>query len=406
MELDTDFARRLFPAPCWKTAFFENAGGSYVPRSVIDRTVAYMTECQVQPHWPFASSRLATERIAAGHTLMAAMLNAEEDEITISQSTRGNFYVLANALRPLMSPGDEIIVTNLDHESNIGFWRRLADVGVVVKEWRVNKETAELEIAGLERLLTDRTRLVCVVQCSNITGAINDIPRIAKIVHDAGAWICVDGVAYAAHRLIDVKAWDVDFYAVSLYKLFGPHISVLYCKRERLDEAVNQNTPFRGDRRRKLNPGDPSHELTPAIVGIGDYFDALYRHHFKQPENDFRARLAALFRLIARHEQGLAARFVDYIGNEPAIHLVGPLTADPARRAPTFSFTVKGRRSAEIPPILAAENIAIASGNFGVFRLIPAVGIDRDDGVVRASMAHYNTLDEVDRLIAGFGRVV
>lgn len=401
VNLDADFARRQFPAPCWDVAYLENAGGSYAPQSVIDRVVSFMTETQVQPCWPFPSSIRAGARMEEGQRAMAALVNADPDEVTIGQSTRGNVYILAQAIRPLLKPGDEIVVTNLDHEANVGPWRRLAEGGIVVKEWRVDPETAELRVEGLEKLLTDRTRLVCFVHCSNITGAVHDAARIVKMAHDAGAWACVDGVAFAAHRPTDVKALDADFYLLSFYKLFGPHISMLYGKRERLEAVANQNFFFRGDIRRKLNPGDPSFELTPALTGIADYFDALYLHHFPQPRNDLRSRAEAVFGLIARHEEALAARFLDYARSEKRITLLGPATPDPACRAPTFSFRVAGRKSSEFPPALAARGVAIASGGFGVYRLMRALGLDYEDGVVRASMVHYNTPEEVDRLVAG-----
>ena len=408
MDLDLDFVRRRFPKPCWDWAFFENAGGSYVPQSVIDRTVAFMSECQVQPHASFAPSAMATERIEAGHRVAAEMIHASPDEVVMGRSTTGNVYVLAQALRPLFKAGDELIVTNLDHEANVGAWRRLAEFGVTIKEWKVDPETATLEVEALQALLTDRTRLVCFAHCSNITGAFNDVARIAEVAHEAGAWVCVDGVAYVAHRPVDVKALDVDFYLFSLYKLYGPHIAALYGKRQRLLEARGQNHFFIGEDEitDKLNPGSRSYESTAAVQGLGDYFDALHKHHFKTAKNSFRARVEDTYGPIVRHEEALASRFVDFLCSKPGVRLIGPATADPARRAPTFAFTVKGRRSAEIPPAAEAKKIAIRNGNFWAWRLLDALGIDQRDGVVRVSMVHYNTTEEVDRLIQALDPVL
>ena len=206
-DLDLDFVRGQFPAiDNW--AYFENAGGSMVPRAVLDRIHDHMTKSRVQPGTGDAYP--ASGRAAASHELaktsMAAMINAEPEEIIVGGSTTINFYVLANALKPWFAPGDEIIVTNLDHEANSGAWRRLAETGVVVREWSVNTETCELEIEALEALLNGRTRLVCFTQCSNITGAVHDVAAIVKRIHAAGALACVDAVAYAPHGQLDMKA--------------------------------------------------------------------------------------------------------------------------------------------------------------------------------------------------------
>ncbi|MDX1515047.1 MAG: aminotransferase class V-fold PLP-dependent enzyme, partial [Gammaproteobacteria bacterium] len=248
---------------------------------------------------------------------------------------------------------------------------------------------------------TERTRLVCVSQCSNITGSINDIAEITRRVHDAGALICVDAVAYAPHRRLDVKALDVDFYAMSLYKLYGPHVSLLYGKRELLLEARGQHHFFisEQDTSLKLNPGGPNHEFTASLSGIIDYFDALHAHHFPGSNADLRQRLADIFDLIEFHEERLAGRFVDFLKAKPSVRIAGRATAGGARRVPTFSFVVDGRDSAEFPRQLARHHVGIRSGHFYAKRLIDALGFDKCSGVVRASMVHYNTTDEVDRLI-------
>ena len=406
MDLEVDFARGQFPDQCWEWAFFENAGGSYVPEAVIDRMTDFLTETYVQPNQAFEPSIRATERIAAGHRFVARLINADEDEIVMGQSTRSHLYVLARALRSLFRPGDEIIVTNLDHEGNVGWWRRYAEDGVVIKEWGVEPETASLRIEDLEDLLTERTRLVAVNHCSNVTGGISDIARIARMAHAVGAMVCVDGVAFAAHRAIDVKALDVDFYALSLYKFYGPHAAVLYAKRERIQEVENQSFFFRDDVPSRINPGGPNYEQTAAFVGVGDYFDALYHRHFPTPENDPHARARAVFGLFADQEERLATRFLDFLNAKTGVRLVGPNTVDARLRAPTFSFLVDGRRSAELQPLLARDKIAIKNGNYGNYRSMEALGIDVEDGTVRVSMLHYNTLAEVDRLIEALDRAI
>jgi cysteine desulfurase family protein (TIGR01976 family) len=404
--LDLDFVRGLYPSGCWDWAFFENAGGSYVPDSVVNRVTEYMRETQVQPGGSYPASATAATRIADGQRLMAEMIGAAADEVIIGPSTTMNVYVLARALGRMFRPGDEIIVTNLDHEANIGAWRGLADDGMVIREWPVNAETGNLEIETLDGLLGDRTRLVCFSHCSNIVGRINDARAITQRAHDAGALVAIDGVAYAPHRALDVKALDADFYMLSLYKLFGPHVSLLYAKREHLQRAPGQNHFFLNDRiPLKLNPGGPNHEFTAALVGIADYFEALAVHHLDQPPNTFKARADAVFALMTDHEITLAARFAEFLSSKSKVRLLGPDIGDSKARTPTFSFTVEGFPAAEIPPLLEPGKVAIGCGNFYAPRLLKALGVN-DDSTLRVSMAHYNTMDEVDRLIEGLDRAI
>lgn len=406
---DVAFARRQFPTGLWDWAMFENAGGAFVPESVIQRMTDYMRQCQVQPGAPYPASTLAAERMAEGHRLMAALIGAAPEEVVIAASTSINIYVLAHALRPLWADGDEVIVTNLNHEANSSPWRRLADSGIRVMEWPVHPDTGVLEIDLLDDLLSERTRLVAFPHVSNITGDINDVAAITKKVHDAGAMVCVDGVAHAPHRFTDVKAWDVDFYAFSFYKVFGPHMGCLYGKRERLLEARGQYHDFFDEDAipAKLNPAGPQHEMIASLAGIADYFDALAAHHLNEAPNDFTGRARAMFDLIAAHEERLAAPFVDFATTNDRVRLLGRQTAVADQRAPTFSFTVDGMRSNEIETRLRDDRIAVRHGHFYVKRLITAVGIDdMDDGVVRASMAHTNTEEEVHRLVAALERVI
>ena len=405
-EFDADFARGLFPPALWRWAFFENAGGSYVPNSVVERLSAYMTESQVQPGASYPASDLAARRMAEGHRNMAAMIGAEGDEVTVAASTSINVYVLSHALRPLWADGDRVIVSVQNHEANSGPWRRLADTGIEVVEWPVDRETGAL--GDLKALLNDRTRLVAFPHVSNILGAVNDVAAITALVHDAGALVCVDGVAFAPHRAIDVKAWDVDFYLFSFYKVFGPHMGCLYGKKELLRRAKGQAHYFIGEDKtaRKLNPAGPQHEMIASLAGIADYLEALAAHHLDQPPNDFHGRVKAVMALAMAYEETLARRFADFAAAKPGLRLIGPESGGAEVRAPTFSFIIDGMPSVEIPPRLLTDRLAVSNGHFYAKRLVEAVGIgDADDGVVRASMAHYNTVEEVDRLIAALDRI-
>jgi len=398
--LDVDFVRDQFPG-LGDWAFCENAGGTMVPNQVIDRVRAYMTETQVQPGGAFPASARAAEKMAESQRLMAAMINADADEIVIGPSTTMNVYVLSHAIRPWLQPGDEVVVTNLDHEANNGAWRRLEEIGVVIREWQIDPETAELEPDALARLLNARTRLVCFTHCSNITGGIHDVAALVRMIHDAGALACVDAVAYAPHRALDVRALDVDFYLCSLYKLYGPHVAMLYGKREHLLRAQPQNHYFIGDENLplKLNPGGPNHEFWASLSGIAAYFDDLHAHHFPGSNTDLHGRFAACFGLVAAHEGRLAARFMDFLAARADIRVIGRATGDPARRVPTFSFVVEGRDAGEIAAEAGKRGVGIGAGDFYAARVIDALGLRERGGVVRVSMVHYNTEAEVDRVI-------
>lgn len=405
--LDLDFVRRRFPDAAWRWAFFDNAGGSFVPQSVIDRVTAYMTENQVQPGSPAAPSQLAAERMVAGECLMAEMIGADADEVMIGPSTTANVFFLSRALKPLFGTGDEIVVTSLDHEANNGAWRRLANDGIVIREWTVDPETGVLDPAALDALLSDRTRLVCFPHCSNVTGAIHDAKAIVTKAHAAGALTCVDGVAYAPHRALDVKALGADIYLFSLYKTFGPHLGLMYAKRPIFERASGVNHFFLdGKIPLKLNPGGPNHELTAGLVGIADYIDAVHAHHFPEAQTnlDLNGRAAKVFSLFHPHEVAIGRRFLDWANGRDDIRLIGPAIMDV--RAPTFSFVVKGRKSSDLPAKVAADGVAISNGSFYAWRLMQALELDPSDGVVRASMLHYNTLEEVDRLTAALDKAL
>jgi len=399
--LDLDFVRSYFPALNDSWAFMENAGGSLVPHTVIDRVKDYMTECQVQPGEGSEIAREATRRMAEGQRVVAAILNAEPEEVVVGPSTTRNVIALAAGVRGWFKPGDELIVTNLDHEANNGHWRRLEEFGITVREWQVNPKTAELELPTLQAMLSDKTRLVCFSHCSNVVGGPNPVKEIAAAVHAVGGLVCVDGVAYAPHGSVDVKDLDVDFYLFSLYKTYGPHLGVMYGKKELLRKAKGQYFFFHGEDNLtlKMNPGAPNHELTAGCVGIGQYFEALAAHHLEEPANDLHGRIRQVYKLFAAHEENLSKRFLDYVASNPRIRLIGRTTSDHDQRAPTFSFTIEGKRSQDVMRILDAAGIAANAGDFYAPRVLKAMGIDPQDGAVRCSFVHYNTAAEVDRLI-------
>ena len=409
-KLDIDYVRGQFPAfkdpLSSKWSFFENAGGSYVPSNVIERLNHFMTSTKVQPYAEFDTSAIAGENMDKATNYFAEMINAENDEIIISGSTTMNMYVLSNAMKSLLKPGDEVIVTNQDHEANVGAWRRLADHGMVIKEWQINSETAELEINDLKALLSEKTKIVAVTHCSNIVGSINDLKSIAKLVHEYDAYIVGDGVSYAPHGFPDVKDLGVDFYAFSLYKTYGPHLGLLYGKKEILNQLPNQNHEFlEGDVPYTLNPGGPNHEELSCLVGVYEYFINLFEHHFPGESLSVREKIHKVNKLIANHEKEIANPLLEYLNSRSDIKLIGKTKISNKDRAPTIAFTMDNKSSKDLSSELVKHGIATRNDNFYAWRCLLALGIDVDDGVVRTSMVHYNSHDDVEKLINALKKI-
>ena len=390
-KLDIDYVREQFPAfedpLSSKWSFFENAGGSYVPSNVIERLNHFMTSTKVQPYAEFDTSAIAGDNMDKATNSFAEMINAGNDEIIIGGSTTMNMYVLSNAIKSLLKPGDEVIVTNQDHEANVGAWRRLADHGMVIKEWQINSDTAELEIDELKELLSEKTKIVAVTHCSNIVGSINDLKSIAKLVHQYDAYIVGDGVSYAPHGFPDVKDLDVDFYAFSLYKTYGPHLGLLYGKKEILNQLPNQNHEFlEGDVPYTLNPGGPNHEELSCLVGVYEYFINLFEHHFPGENPSIREKITKVNELIADHEKEIANPLLDYLSSRSDIRLIGRNKIINKDRAPTIAFTMNNKSSKDLSSELVKHGIATRNDNFYAWRCLNYLGIDHDDGVVRLSL--------------------
>ena len=404
ISLDINYVKEQFPAfkdpLSSKWTFLENAGGSYVPYNVISHLNKFMTSTKVQPYANFDISKIAGKNMDRATELFAEMINADKDEIIIGGSTTINMYVLSNAMKHFIKPGDEVIVTNQDHEANIGAWRKLEEYGAIIKEWGIDPLTAELEIENLKKLLSKRTKIVAVTHCSNIVGSVNNLKKIAELVHENNAYIIGDGVSYAPHGFPNVKDLDVDFYTFSLYKTYGPHLGLLYGKKEILSKLPNQNHEFlEGDIPYTLNPGGPNHEELSCLIGIYEYFNNLYNHHFPSEAVKLREKIEKVNQLISKHEEKIGNLFLEFINSHKDLRLIGKNKIYNQNRAPTFSFTSKKQSSKFLSNQLVKNGIATKNDNFYAWRCLKALGIDTEDGVVRTSMVHYNTEEDVNKLI-------
>jgi cysteine desulfurase family protein (TIGR01976 family) len=400
-QLDLAFVRAQFPAfsePSLKDwAFFENAGGSYACGPVIERLTRFYRETKVQPYGPYPASRRAGAEMDEARARLAGYLNVATEEVHFGPSSSQNSYVLAQAFRGMLKPGDEIVVTNQDHEANSGAWRRLADSGIVVREWTVDPESGRLDSAGLDRLLSAKTRLVAFPHCSNIVGHLNPVAEICAKARAAGAVTCVDGVSYAPHGLPDVQALGADIYLFSLYKTYGPHQGLMVVKRDLAERLPNQAHFFNAASiLKKLTPAGPDHAQIAASAGIADYFDALHAHHFTD-EAVPAERGCRVHDLMRGQEKALMAPLLDWLRQRNDIRLLGP--SDPAERAPTIALHPKNKPAEAVLEGLTARGIAAGAGNFYAYRLVEALGIAPETGVLRLSFVHYTAPEEIEKLV-------
>ncbi len=407
-EIDLEFVRAQFPAfgepdlAGW--SFFENAGGSYPCRQVIDRLQSFYTRHKVQPYFPYPASQKAGAAMDEAYERLAGHLGLDPFEVHLGPSTSQNTYVLERALRPLWEGGDNIVASNQDHEGNAGAWRRLADTGIEVREWSVDRDTGALDPQELERLIDERTRLVAFPHCSNVVAAINPVAAIVERAHAAGALAVVDGVAWAPHGLPDVPALGADIYLFSLYKTWGPHLGLMAIRRPLLERAANQSHYFNaGEPRYRLLPAGPDHAQIGAAAGVAEYLDLVHDHHFP-PVADPAERSRRLGELFRRHETSLAAPLLAWLEGRDDVRLVGP--ADPETRAPTVSFVPLAREPEAVHRRLTERRIMAGFGHFYGVRPLEGMGIPPERGVVRLSFLHYTSPAEIDHLLEALEAVL
>ena len=404
--LDLDFVRAQFPAFAEPSlegqAFFENAGGSYTCAPVIARLMRFYTSRKVQPYGPYEASRLGGAEMDEARSRLAAWLGVAPDELSFGPSTTANTYVLAQAFGQWLAPGDAIVVTNQDHEANTGPWRRLAERGIEIREWRIDPQSGALVPEDLEALLDERVRLVCFPHCSNVVGQINPVVEITALAHAAGAFVCVDGVSYAPHGLPDVGLMGPDIYLFSAYKTYGPHQGIMVIRRALAEMLPNQGHYFNADSlTKRFTPAGPDHAQVAACAGMIDYAEALAAHH--GITGDVAARARGVHDLMRDHEERLLQPLLDYLGGRNALRLIGPRSA--AGRAPTVALD-PGRPAAPLAQALAARGIMAGGGDFYANRALEAMGVDTAQGVLRLSFVHYTSADEITRLIAAMDEIV
>lgn len=397
--IDLEFVRAQFPAFAEPSlsgqAFFENAGGSYACRQVISRLDEYYRRLKLQPYYAYRASEEAGQWMDRAHARLAEYLNVAPEEVLFGPSSSQNTYVLAQAFRTLMKAGDEIVVTNQDHEANSGVWRRLADDGAVLREWKVDPDSGMLDPAQLDSLLGSRTRLVVFPHCSNVVGHVNPVAEITARARAAGAISVVDGVAFAPHGLPDVDALGADVYLFSLYKTFGPHQGVMVVRKALLGRLPNQGHYFNADQTRKrLVPAGPDHAQVAAAAGVAEYFDALDTHHHPGAGA---GRPQRVRELLHQAELPLLVPLLDFLRTHGGIRLLGP--SDPGQRAPTASFVPLKKSPQVVHAALAAHGVMCGVGHFYAARLLDALGVDSALGAIRLSFLHYTSPEEMAQLL-------
>jgi len=407
-SLDMDFVRAQFPAfsepDLQGQAFFENAGGSYTCRQVIDRLTRFYHQRKVQPYAPYEASRLGGAEMDEARIRLAALLGVDMDELSFGPSTTQNTYVLAQAFRQWMKPGEAIVVTNQDHEANSGPWRRLAEEGIEIREWQIDPESGSLNPADLENLLDDKVRLVCFPHCSNVVGEINPVTQITAIAHAAGAFVCVDGVSYAPHGLPNVGELGPDIYLFSAYKTYGPHQGCMVIRRTLGGLLPNQAHYFNhGELFKRFTPAGPDHAQVAACAGMADYFEALCVHH-GGPSSGAAAQGEFVHDLLRAHEIKLLQPLLDAVKDRNSVRLIGP--SDATRRAPTVALSLNGAAAEPVAAELAKSGIMAGGGDFYAVRPLTAMGVDLEQGVLRLSFTHYTSRQEMDQLLDALDQVL
>jgi cysteine desulfurase family protein (TIGR01976 family) len=394
--------RARFPTLNGDFAYLENAGGSQVPTEVGDVIRDYLRSSYVQLGAGYPQSRQATAIVDEAHEFGALLMNgATIGKTILGPSTTALTHILAGAYSEILKPGDEVIIAETNHEANAGPWARLERFGAQIRIWRVDPATCECSLDSLVALLNDRTKIVALPHVSNLLGHIVDVKRVCDLAHQVGARVVADGVAFAPHRAIDVAALGVDWYVFSMYKVFGPHMAIMFGRHDAFDELTGPNHFFiPRDSIYKFELGGISHEACAGMLAVRPYLAFLGGR-----ENCDRAAIEDAYRLMEDLERPMQERLISYLESKQGVRIIGPGRAD-STCVGTISFISNRIASDQVTAHIDKRGIGIRHGHMYAYRLCEALGIPVEPGVVRVSLLHYNTLEEIDRLIAAFDEVL
>jgi len=404
---DIAWAREQFPSLQLQVngrpaSFLDGPAGTQVPKQVIDAIQNYFVSANANTYGAFLTSRRNDETILAARAAMADFFNCDSNEVVFGQNMTTITFALARAIGRELKAGDEIVVTTLDHDANVAPWRALEEKGVVIRQVGIREADCTLDLDDLKRKVSAKTKLVAVGYASNIVGTINPVAEITKVAQAAGALMFVDAVHYAPHGLIDVKALDCDFLACSPYKFFGPHMGTLFGKREHLDKFK----PYKVRPATNTSPEcwETGTQVQELIAGIGaavDYIAELGRHCDAGVQSR-REALQAAYRATHQYETALITRLITGLQTIPGMRIFGITDAKRfEERCSTLSFRLGDHHPTKIAAFLGERGIFTWDGNFYALNLSERLGVEQHGGVLRVGLVHYNTSEEVDRLLVG-----
>ena len=381
-----------------KVAYFDGPGGTQVPKSVVDAMRDYLLHHNANTEWAYPTSAETDALIASSRHAIADFLNADPSEIAFGNNMTTLTFHLARALGAAWGPGDEIVITDLDHHANVAPWRRLAhERGVTIKTVGVNLERGQLDWDSLKSALGSRTKLLAIGAASNALGTINDVTRATRLAHDVGATVFVDAVHYAPHALVDVRAMDCDFLGCSPYKFYGPHTGVLFGKKDRIEALdVPRLDPAHNNSPDRLETGTLNHEGMVGAAAAVDFFASLSTGTTR------RKRLETAFAGLHARGQEHVERLWTGLSAIKGVTMHGPTPDQP--RTPTVSFTMRGHDSKEIAQHLAKRAVFVSHGDFYAATIVELLG-HAADGLLRVGCACYTSPEEVERLIAAVGEL-
>ena len=405
-----DLVREQFPSLNRPAIFFDNPGGTQISRQSAGRIQRYLMECNANHGGAFATSIQSDAVLAEAHAAMADFLNAARpEEIIFGNNMTSLTLHISRSLVQTLDPGDEIVLTHIDHDANVSPWLLAArDRGCRVTWIDFDVEDCTLKMNEFERVLERRPKLVAFGYASNAVGTINLVGKITRMAHAAGALVYVDAVQFAPHGPIDVQALGVDFLVCSAYKFFGPHAGALYGRYELLDELKAYKVrPAPDSPPGKFETGTQNHEGIAGVLGALEYFEWLGKTFGGAQEESLRGsgytgrklELKKAMSALRAYEFELSRALLSALDQIPGLRLYG--LADPGKvdqRVPTFSFTLEGKHPRSVAEALAKENIYVWDGNYYALEVTTRLGLEASGGMVRVGAVHYNTLDEVARL--------